>query len=393
VPQTAGVGPRSGRALTAEDVARQLMPGVVTLVCDGSQGASLGSGFVVRPGVIATNFHVVQRMKRGGVIRTSSTPSSSPEWWVSEVLAVDVTADLALLAVPGTERARLPVFPLVRSSSAITIGQRVYALGSPRGLTGTISEGIVSASLRPDGESSYVQITAPISPGSSGGPVVNDRGEVIGVAVGSRTNGQNLNFAVPAAKLAALLAQLPVNRTIRDARAGAPWTASPEVTGALERGLPGEHFGGGGGGPGEVIAMDESGEPPEATPFSSPLTLDVLVADAHARRGTSASIGGLNLLGIGRGCIGDLALEVGEPGSRSAVRGCNRTFYFSIVGERQRRAIESRLRSLTYFEIRITFRIVANPRSAEGAIGEVISVSWIDSLGAVVDTVTMSEKR
>src|SRR5262249_3421737 len=81
------------------------------------------------------------------------------------------------------------------------IGDEVYVVGNPEGLEGTFSQGIIS-SLRGN---DYIQITAPISHGSSGGPVLNKNGEVIGVAVGLIEEGQNLNFAIPVSKLTQLL--------------------------------------------------------------------------------------------------------------------------------------------------------------------------------------------
>jgi len=81
------------------------------------------------------------------------------------------------------------------------VGDVVYVAGNPEGFEGTFSQGIVSA-LR---GSEYFQITAPISHGSSGGPVLNNRGEVIGVAAGIFSQGQNLNFAIPVSKLAPML--------------------------------------------------------------------------------------------------------------------------------------------------------------------------------------------
>jgi hypothetical protein len=80
----------------------------------------------------------------------------------------------------------------------------VYAIGNPKGLTGTISEGIVSG-IRDLSSKSLIQITAPISPGSSGGPIINNSGQVIGVAVGTLTSGQNLNFAIPSSILESLI--------------------------------------------------------------------------------------------------------------------------------------------------------------------------------------------
>jgi hypothetical protein len=92
------------------------------------------------------------------------------------------------------------------NSDAVEVGDPVYAVGNPQGLEGTFSQGIVS-SIRQVGSDKLLQITAPISPGSSGGPVLNLRGEVVGVSVATFSGGQNLNFAIPSNYLKALLSK------------------------------------------------------------------------------------------------------------------------------------------------------------------------------------------
>jgi hypothetical protein len=89
------------------------------------------------------------------------------------------------------------------SNTLPEVGSRIYAIGSPNGLTGTISEGIVSSIRNMEGIE-MIQITAPISPGSSGGPVLDNNGNVIGIAKGTFSSGQNLNFAVPSKLIKAL---------------------------------------------------------------------------------------------------------------------------------------------------------------------------------------------
>ena len=100
--------------------------------------------------------------------------------------------DLALIGVSNT---KVPSLSL-GSSRKLTVGQKLYAIGNPQGLEGTFSEGIVS-SIREVGNDYFIQMTTPISPGSSGGPVLDERGLVVGVSVATFQNGQNLNFAVP----------------------------------------------------------------------------------------------------------------------------------------------------------------------------------------------------
>ena len=108
---------------------------------------------------------------------------------------------MALIKIPGV------AVPAVDfdNSDAVEIGETVYAIGSPVGLEGTFSNGIVSG-FRNVGEQRLIQITAPISPGSSGGPVTNSKGAVVGVAVATLKDGQNLNFAVPSNYLSQLRA-------------------------------------------------------------------------------------------------------------------------------------------------------------------------------------------
>jgi hypothetical protein len=98
------------------------------------------------------------------------------------------------------------------------VGARVYAVGNPEGLTGTFSEGIVSA-IRPLGPDTLLQLTAAISPGSSGGPVLDERGRVLGVATATLKNGQSLNFAVPA---------MYVARALKSAGPAQPLSAAPK---------------------------------------------------------------------------------------------------------------------------------------------------------------------
>jgi hypothetical protein len=101
-------------------------------------------------------------------------------------------------------------------SNAVQVGDSVYAVGNPRGLEGTFSQGIIS-SVRIVGTDKLIQLTAPISPGSSGGPVLNGRGNVIGVSVATFRSGQNLNFAIPSIYVAGLVGQvgyvMPLSQT------------------------------------------------------------------------------------------------------------------------------------------------------------------------------------
>jgi hypothetical protein len=118
-------------------------------------------------------------------------------------LAIDAHADLALLKVSG----KAPSLVLGRGPAPV-VGDNVFVIGNPLGLEGTFSEGIISG-IRATGTDSLLQMTAPISPGSSGGPVLDAAGEVIGIAVATFKEGQNLNLAVPVAYLERMLEAHP----------------------------------------------------------------------------------------------------------------------------------------------------------------------------------------
>ncbi len=171
-------------------VIKQIQPSVVTITIQDEAGRAIrqGSGFFVNEsGHIITNRHVVEDAIRAG-IKTAEGKAYS----VTRVLAEDKEGDLIRLSVDlGGDIVK----PLRLSRNVPELGERLLVIGSPLGLEQTVSEGIVSA-IRGSGR--LIQITAPISPGSSGSPVVNMKGEVIGVATLQFTEGQNLNFAVSA---------------------------------------------------------------------------------------------------------------------------------------------------------------------------------------------------
>ena len=157
-----------------------------------------GSGFFVEPGMVATNLHVVEGVLRGYV----KLVGMNTTYRIQGIFAMDSRQDLALIKVPDVGA---PVLPLGKSDG-VQVGQSVYVAGNPIGLLeGTFSNGIVSGVREFRIGSKRIQISAPISEGSSGGPVLNNKAEVIGVAVSTFRGGQNLNFAVPSNYLSELL--------------------------------------------------------------------------------------------------------------------------------------------------------------------------------------------
>jgi Trypsin-like peptidase domain/Ankyrin repeats (many copies) len=174
----------------ARRIARQVLPSVVLITLEGG---CFGSGFFVTNDLIATNKHVLDCGGRGTISIAGSrrTFPITASW-------SDPQHDLALVRVTGANTQ-----PLVISARGWPIvGDDIYVAGNPEGLEGTFSRGIVSGLRRSEG---LIQFDASISPGSSGGPVIDGRGQVIGVAVASVRQGQNLNFAVPAQYLRVLL--------------------------------------------------------------------------------------------------------------------------------------------------------------------------------------------
>lgn len=169
---------------------KQVSPAVVKIEMQSRSGAkSVGSGFIISPdGKLITNEHVVLNASSITVRLANGDAFDNVE-----VLAVDKRRDLVILKIPALE---LPTVPLGRSAN-VAVGNPIFAVSNPLGiLDNTLSDGIVSGVRELDGYRVF-QISCAISKGSSGGPVFNDKGEVIGVAVFLLEAGQSLNFAVP----------------------------------------------------------------------------------------------------------------------------------------------------------------------------------------------------
>ena len=163
----------------------------VTILTDDGQG----SGFFVAPNIIATNYHVMEGSTNASCILNNS----DIEYKIDGYVGVDKSVDLILLKVSTLNK------PAIKFAvTTASIGQKVYVIGSPQGLPATISDGIISG-MRDFEGNKLLQMTASISPGSSGGPVLNSNGELIGISVSQLTEGQNLNFAIPKSYLQILL--------------------------------------------------------------------------------------------------------------------------------------------------------------------------------------------
>jgi hypothetical protein len=211
----------------ARQIAQQAFPSVVLVEMqdDRGQSTSLGSGFVLRDGLVVTNRHVIAGTA-GGFVRLVD---KTAKYEIAGTVAVDDAHDLAIIAATGLKAPSLPL----GDSSLVAVGDEVYAVGNPQGLEGTFSQGIISAIRRSDGDT-ILQITAPISLGSSGGPILNGSGEAIGIAVATFTGGQNLNLAIPVSCLTALTGGIsrevrPLSRLSSSGRLVAAPKGAPET--------------------------------------------------------------------------------------------------------------------------------------------------------------------
>lgn len=183
--------------MTATELSTYASRAVVRIT--GPRGT--GSGFFVREdGLLATNLHVIAQGVPLQVVTADGVAVP-----IVEIVAKDPTCDLALLRIRPNAGGAWP-FLTVATDQAPVIGTHVYALGFPLGMDLTLSEGLISALKRDGAALKHIQITAPISLGSSGGPILLSDGRVIGVAVGFYSSGQSLNLAVPAGELARLMA-------------------------------------------------------------------------------------------------------------------------------------------------------------------------------------------
>jgi S1-C subfamily serine protease len=173
-------------------IAKAANGAIVSIVMSDKDGKAIaqGSGFVVsKDGMIITNYHVIAE----GSSAVVKLPDGAV-YLVDGVLASDKARDVAVIKAHGENFRTLTL----GDSDRVQVGEEVVAIGNPLSLESTVSNGIVSA-IRTveDKGGKFVQITAPISPGSSGGPLFNMAGEVVGITSAGIKGGENLNFAIP----------------------------------------------------------------------------------------------------------------------------------------------------------------------------------------------------
>ncbi len=180
-------------------IIKRIEPSVVVILTYDKEGKALGQGsgfFINQNGDVITNRHVIQGANRAEVKTTGGKV-----YPVKNVIAEDKEGDIVRISVDIPEKA---VKPLPVSASIPKVGEKIIVIGCPLGLERTVSDGIVSAVREIQSFRNIIQITAPISEGSSGSPVVNMKGEVVGIATFIMVKGQNLNFAIPGERVSRL---------------------------------------------------------------------------------------------------------------------------------------------------------------------------------------------
>ncbi len=190
-------------SLAAEDlpaIIKKIQPSTVVIFCYDEKGKITGQAtgfFLNKKGEIITNYHV---FSKADYIKVKTIDGET--YPMKYILAFDRAGDLARISLD-----ELPnnIYPLQLNTSIPEVGENIVVIGNPMGYEYTASEGIVSAVREIESVGRLIQISAPISPGSSGSPVVNMRGEVIGIATYGMVEGQNLNFAIPSERIRKLV--------------------------------------------------------------------------------------------------------------------------------------------------------------------------------------------
>lgn len=237
------VGRRSEIANTALSASRVYSldsPGVVSITATSSEGADEGTGIVLnQKGLILTNDHVVA----DGTSLSIKTGGTSGTTRAATLLGEEANSDLALIRVNPEGLGLKPL--KMASSTEVHIGDQVYAIGNPYGLEGTLTRGIVSGLNReiksPDGATiaGAIQTDAALNPGNSGGPLINQQGEVIGInsqiasdavrAEGSQPGSTGVGFAISSDTAAQVVKAIEAGHSVSGARASGTPTEATEA--------------------------------------------------------------------------------------------------------------------------------------------------------------------
>jgi S1-C subfamily serine protease len=214
--------------LKPEELYSAVSPSIVALDVENFAGKHfVGTAFLAAGNRLAvTAWHVVHDARR-----VEARFADNQRVTVTGLVDKNEKLDLALLQLEAGPRPRITL-----ASAAPRIGSRVYLVGSPRGFDFSISEGLISQIRTLDGVR-YYQLSCPISPGDSGGPVLNDRGEAIGVVSWRKADAENVGFAIPSPEVAQMNAALPAvawpEAVARSQHAANAPDAAPLVRGAV----------------------------------------------------------------------------------------------------------------------------------------------------------------
>ncbi|OLN32170.1 cell wall-binding repeat-containing protein [Desulfosporosinus metallidurans] len=196
-----------GLSYTASEIAKKFNPSIVNIEVSDSNGIPIasGSGYIIdSTGKIATNYHLIKDAYSANV-----KTKDGKIFDVLKVLAYDSKQDLALLKIDAT--GLQPV--TLGDSDKIGTGDKIYTIGNPSGKDDTMSDGIISTKSEVIDGASYIQISASISSGTSGGVLVNEQAEVIGTTTVDMAGGQNLYLSTPINLLKPMLTQ-DINQTL-----------------------------------------------------------------------------------------------------------------------------------------------------------------------------------
>lgn len=163
-------------------------------------GNSLGSGFAIGENCIVTNAHVIEN------VHSITLTSYEGDKYTASLLGIDEDKDIAVLVIKDAS------FPYLKMAnlSTVKIGDDIYAIGAPKGMAYTLTKGTVSAKERIVENASFIQIDAAINEGNSGGPLLNDAGEVLGMNTMKMTDSEGIGLAIPADRIASTLKELGV---------------------------------------------------------------------------------------------------------------------------------------------------------------------------------------
>jgi putative serine protease PepD len=261
----------SSSSLSATQIYQRDSAGVVVIKSTAARGTDLGTGIVLNSkGLILTNDHVVSGSEGITVSAGSGTAAHS-----ATLIGEEANADLALIRVDPTGLGLKPL--TLVSSSSLRVGSAVYAIGNPYGLSSTLTRGIISALGRqisaPDGATinGAIQTDAALNPGNSGGPLLNESGEVIGVnsqiasdsasSEGSQPGSTGVGFAISSDTAAQAIRKIEAGQGVasgssESSRAGAEGSQGTQTQGGGEAGSPAE----GERGAGESRAVEPGSE-------------------------------------------------------------------------------------------------------------------------------------